>query len=396
MNSKVAATVEVFRVALRLGLTSFGGPVAHLGYFERAYVRRLGWLGADEFASLLALCQVLPGPSSSQLGFLIGLRRAGVSGAVAAWLGFTLPSALLMAAFAAFAPNLHTPLAAALLHGLKLAAVAVVAQAVLSMARRLCPDSPRIVMAMLAAAALLFVGGAMAQIAVLLAGALAGAIWCPRVRSEMAAPTSGVGPRVAWSALALCVALLLTLPLIAAASGPRSWAAFIDAFYRAGALVFGGGHVVLPMLHDALVPTWLSDDAFLAGYGGAQALPGPLFAIAIYLGALAAPASRGLGAVVALAALFLPGLLLALAGQRLFGRLLQLPRASAALAGINAAVVGILASAWYDPVCTASLRDIGDAGVGLLGLALLERGRWSPILVVALCVAIAMLRAAMR
>jgi chromate transporter len=391
-----ARTGEVFREALRLGLTSFGGPIAHLGYFERAYVRRLGWLNASEYASLLALCQVLPGPTSSQLGFLIGRHRAGWSGAVAAWLGFTLPSALLMFAFALLAPNLQLPLAAAAMHGLKLAAVAVVAQAVVGMARRLCPDLPRIAIGALAAIIPSFVGGAAAQTTVLLAGALAGAVLCKGEKWEIAAPADAIGARAAWSAFVLCIAVLLALSLAAAASGSHGAVAFIDAFYRAGTLVFGGGHVVLPMLHDDLVPDWLSDDAFLTGYGGAQALPGPLFAIAAYLGAMAVPAHGVLAGVVALCALFLPGLLLALAGQRLLGRLSHSRNAPALLAGVNAAVVGILAAAWYDPICTGSLRDIGDAGVGLLGLLLLERGRWPPVLVVGLCIAIAMLRAGMR
>ncbi|HEY0232317.1 MAG TPA: chromate efflux transporter [Dokdonella sp.] len=396
MNRAGARTVEVFLEALRLGLTSFGGPIAHLGYFERTYVRRLGWLSVDEYASLLALCQMLPGPASSQLGFLIGRHRAGWSGAAAAWIGFTLPSAALMLAFAVLAPNLRAPPAAAALHGLELAAVAVVAQAVVSMAWRLCPDPPRRAIGALAAVVLLVAGGAAAQIAVLLAGALAGAALCKGAKWEMAAAADAPGARAAWSAFALCVVLLLALPLAAAMAGPHSAAAFIDAFYRAGALVFGGGHVVLPMLHDALVPGWLSDDAFLSGYGGAQALPGPLFAIASYLGAMAMPAHAVLAGIVALCALFLPGLLLALAGQRLLGHASRSTRAPALLAGVNAAVVGILAAAWYDPVCTSALHDIGDAGTGLLGLFLLERGRWPPVLVVALCVAIAMLRAGMR
>ena len=396
MSRAVARTGEVFREALRLGLTSFGGPIAHLGYFERAYVHRLGWLSASEYASLLALCQVLPGPTSSQLGFLIGRHRAGWSGAAAAWLGFTLPSALLMFAFALLSPNLQRPLAAAAVHGLKLAAVAVVAQAMVGMARKLCPDPPRIAIGTLAAVVLTLVGGAAAQTAVLLAGALAGAVLYKGAKWEIAAPTDAIGARAAWSALVLCAVVLLALPLAAAASGPHSAAAFVGAFYRAGTLVFGGGHVVLPMLHDALVPGWLSDDAFLAGYGGAQALPGPLFAIAAYLGVVAVPAHGVLAGIVALCALFLPGLLLALAGQRLLGHLSHSRRAPALLAGVNAAVVGILAAAWYDPVCTGSLHDFGDAGVALLGLLLLERGHWPPVLVVALCVAIAMLRAGMR
>jgi chromate transporter len=383
---------EVFVEALRLGLTSFGGPIAHLGYFERTYVRKLRWLSPSDYASLVAVCQILPGPVSSKVGFLVGLRRAGWAGGIAAWLGFTLPSAIAMYAFAKLAPALQTPLMDSLLHGLKLAAVAVVAQAVWSMARRLNADVPRACIGLLAAATMLAATGAFAQVAVLIAGALLGAVACTNAEWNISPPPDVASPRVARFALALFVALLLILPL-AAAGAPHGWAAFADAFYRAGALVFGGGHVVLPLLRDALVPAWLSDDAFLAGYGAAQAMPGPLFTFAAYVGASASPpGGTALAAAVALVAVFLPGLLLAVASLRVLHRLEAFPRAPAALAGVNAAVVGILAAAWYDPVWTGSVEDAGDAAIALLGLLLIEYWRVPPIVAVTACVAATLLR----
>jgi len=386
---------EVFAVALRLGLTSFGGPIAHLGYFERTYVQRLGWLGAADYASLVAVSQILPGPASSKVGFLIGLRRAGWSGAFAAWLGFTLPSAIAMFAFARLAPRLDTPLAAAVVHGLKIAAVAVVAQAVVSMARRLCNDVPRASIGVIAAIAMLFLSGSLAQVAVLVGGALLGLVLCRNARWDIAPTSIDIDPRAARIALIVFAVLLLALPL-AAAHSPHGWAVFVDAFYRAGALVFGGGHVVLPLLRDALVPAWLSDDAFLGGYGAAQAVPGPLFTFAAYLGAASsAPGGTLVASMVALIALFLPGMLLAVAALRVFDGLRSIARAPAALAGINAAVVGILAAAWYDPVWTGSVRSIGDVAIAAFAFALLQLARVAPILVVAACSAAMALRLAL-
>jgi chromate transporter len=391
MNDRGGAkgsAVEVLLAALQLGVSSFGGPVAHLGYYERAYVRQRRWLGEEEYASLVALCQMLPGPASSQTGFLIGLHRAGWPGALAAWIGFTLPSALLMYAFAVLAPRLHGPAMDALLHGLKLVAVAVVAQAVWSLAKRLCPDRRRTGIALLAAVPLLAAGGAAMQLAVLALGAVAGLLLCRDLELPPIRLPRDAGRNVAWAALGIFVALLAGLPVLASRA-PHGFAALAAVFYRAGALVFGGGHVVLPLLRDALVPTgWISDDAFLAGYGAAQAVPGPLFTLAAYLGAACAPAgaSSALWAAGALAFMFLPGLLLAAAGLSLWSTVARAPGAQAALAGVNAAVVGILGAALYDPVWTAGVRTGTDVAIALAGLLLLERWRTSPIVVVALSV----------
>ncbi len=381
---------EVFAVALGLGLTSFGGPIAHLGYFERTYVRQRGWLSDDEYAGLIALCQMLPGPASSQVGFLVGLRRAGWMGALAAWAGFTLPSALLMFAFAAMAPHLHGAGANAVLHGLKLVAVAVVAQAVWTMAPKLCPDATRIALALAAAAMLLFVGGTMTQILVLLGGAVGGALLCRRIPSAPAPPDIPVTPRTGVAALATFVGLLALFGLHA--SG-HSLIALAGIFYRAGALVFGGGHVVLPLLRDALVPHgWLSDDAFLAGYGMAQAIPGPLFTFSSYLGAIVAPPGAApLWSAVALVFMFLPGLLLAVAGLTVWLWLGRRPVARGALAGVNAAVVGLLGAALYHPIWVSAITSVRDLSIALAGFLLLERWRVPPIAVVAFCVSAAWL-----
>lgn len=382
---------DVFAQALRLGATSFGGPIAHLGYFERAYVRRLHWLDADEYAGLVATCQVLPGPTSSQVGFLIGLRRAGWAGAFAAWLGFTAPSALLMLAFARTLPRLPgSP--ALLLHGLALATVAVVAQAVSSMARRLCADVPRAAIALAAALAMLFHGGAAMQFAALAAGAVLGMSACRHATLPRGDPAAVVTPRVALVALVLAAAGIVGA-LAAAALAPRGAAAFLGVFYRAGALVFGGGHVVLPLLRDGLVPAWIGDDDFLSAYGFAQALPGPLFAIAAYFGAAASPpGGTPAMALLALLMLFLPGMLLAVGAHHLFGRAASLARAAPALAGVNAAVVGLLAAALYDPVFAGAVHGVADAIIALAALVLLV-ARVPPLAVVAGCVGCAALAA---
>jgi len=385
---------EVFAVALGLGLTSFGGPIAHLGYFERAYVERRRWLSADEYAGLVALCQMVPGPASSQIGFLVGLRRAGWPGAFAAWLGFTLPSALVMFAFARLAPGLGGPLALAVLHGLKLVAVAVVAQAVWSMARKLCPDLRRAAIALLAATLLLLLAGPLTQLVALAAGAVGGMLLCRRLQSQQALPVLPVGRRVGSAAMAVFLALLVGLPLAAQAS-PRSLAGMVAIFYRAGALVFGGGHVVLPLLRDALVPSgWIGDGAFLQGYGAAQAVPGPLFTFAAYLGASIAPPGSSAGtaalwSLVALVGIFLPGMLIALAGLPLWNWVGHHPTARGALAGVNAAVVGVLGAALYTPIWTSAILGPRDVAVALVGFMLLERWRIPPILVVLFCVSAA-------
>jgi chromate transporter len=384
------SAAEVFRTTLKLGCTAFGGPVAHIGYFERTYVERLRWLSPAEYSSIVALCQLLPGPSSSQVGFLVGHHRAGWTGALAAWAGFTLPSALLMYVFAMLSLSARGAIMQAVLHGLMLTAVAVVGQALFSMARSLCPDIPRAAIALAAAALLLVRGGALVQSAVMVLGGLGGWLFCRDVRPEPLARPAGISMRLAGVLFGAVCVLFLLLPVLGA-SNPRGWAALAAIFYRAGALVFGGGHVVLPLLRDALVPGgWLSDGAFLTGYGFAQALPGPLFTIAAYVGAVCAPSGlRAPWAAGALVVIFLPGLLLALAGAPLLDRLARARGAMPVLAGINAAVVGILGAAFYNPVCTTAIRGAADAAVAAAGAVLLIRFRPPPVLIAALCVAAA-------
>ena len=383
--------LEVFVVALGLGTTSFGGPIAHLGYFEHTYVRKRGWLTEDEYGGIVALCQLIPGPASSQVGYLIGLRRAGWLGAFAAWLGFTLPSALLMFGFALLAPQLTGGLAEAALHGLKLVAVAVVAQAVWSMARRLCPDLQRTALAVVAAVLLLLIGGAGTQLLALGAGAVGGMVFCRNIGAQPTAPKLPVGPRTGGVALALFIALLVAMP-IATQGGGHSLLALSSIFYRAGALVFGGGHVVLPLLRDALVPTgWIPDTQFLSGYGAAQAMPGPLFTFASYLGAAIAPHGSGpltaaLWSAVALVFIFLPGMLIAIAGLPLWNYFGHHPVARGGLAGVNAAVVGVLGAALYNPIWTTSILAPSDLAIALVGFFLLERWRLPPILIEGFCV----------
>jgi chromate transporter len=390
--------LEVFAVALGLGLTSFGGPIAHLGYFERTYVERRRWLSADDYAGLVALCQMVPGPASSQVGFLIGLRRAGWPGAFAAWLGFTLPSALLMFAFAWLAPSVTGPLAQAALHGLKLVAVAVVAQAVWSMAAKLCPDLPRAALAVVSAAILLLIGGPLMQLVAMALGAAGGMVFLRGLNGQPALPKLPMARRAGLALFGVFLALLIGLPL-AAQTAPRSLLAMAAIFYQSGALVFGGGHVVLPLLRSALVPSgWLSDNSFLSGYGAAQALPGPLFTFATYLGAAVAPHGAGLGvrvfwSLTALAFIFLPGLLIALAGLSSWRWVGRHAMARGALAGVNAAVVGVLGAALYSPIWTSAILGARDVAIALIAFALLVRWRAPPIAAVAFCVAAAVVSA---
>src|SRR5581483_1404620 len=376
---------ETFWVALKLGLTSFGGPIAHLGYFERTYVRERCWLNSEQYGVLVSLCQLLPCPTSSQVGFLVGLHRGGWLGALCAWAGFTLPSALLMYAFALFAPAAPGFLMQAVMHGLMLTAVVVVAQAVWRMARTLTPDLARRLIALTACAVLLIQHSAIMQLATLTGGALAGSLLC-RSPSDSALRPSATNARRGWLAFALFGALLISLSGTAffVDRGPIALASI---FYRSGALVFGGGHVVLPLLQQALVPTgWLSDDRFLAGYGFAQAMPGPLFSLAAYLGAATAPPHQSLfWALLALVAIFLPGLLLALTGLSAFGRIARRPVATSALAGVNAAVVGLLAAALYYPVWVSAVHSWTDVGIVGAAFLMLQRLRAPPVLIAALC-----------
>jgi chromate transporter len=380
--------VEVLRVSLQLGLTSFGGPIAHLGYFNRQYVQKHHWLSAEQYAALVSLCQLLPGPTSSQVGFLIGLRRAGIFGALAAWVGFTLPSAVFMYVFAILAPHASGPPMQAVLHGLMLTAAVVVSQALWSMARTLCPDWPRAIIALAVAAMLAFHSNGMLQLLALAGGAAAGSIVCRNLKHATIELPAVTDHRMAWIALAVFCGLLIALPALRAFA-PHGPIALANIFYRVGALVFGGGHVVLPLLRDSLVPgQWISDEGFLAGYGFAQAMPGPLFTYAAYLGAASAPTHASIPwAVLALIAIFLPGLLLCFAGLSLWSRLARIPGALAMLAGINAAVVGVLGAALYNPIGVTAIHSAIDVGVVVVGFVLLQWLRVPPILVAALMVA---------
>lgn len=391
MSRATAGSVrEVFAAFLKLGLTSFGGPIAHLGYFRREFVERRAWMGESQFAQLLALCQFLPGPASSQLGFGIGLLRAGWAGALAAFIAFTLPSALLLFALAAWLPTIAGPVGDAAIHGLKLVALAVVAQGVLGMARQLCPDAPRRWVAVAAAVLVLVFGQAWVQLLAVALGGVAGLVLC---RGVQPVPGGGLhlrhGPVLGGALLVVFVLLLVGLPLATAADGRGGLLAVADAFYRAGALVFGGGHVVLPLLEEAVVrPGWVSPDEFLAGYGAAQAVPGPMFTLAAYLGARLPGCEGGLvGASVALGAIFLPGFLLVAGVLPLWRAIAGRVTAARAIAGVNAAVVGLLGAALYDPVWTSAVRGPVDMAIALVGVALLVGMRVSPLLAVIWCVA---------
>jgi len=379
---------EVFRAFLYLGLTSFGGPVAHLGYFRREFVNRRRWLDEAAYADIVALCQFLPGPASSQVGISLGLLRAGYPGAFAAWLGFTAPSAFLMIAFGYGATALREVAGSAWLHGLQIVAVAVVAQAVIGMARVLCPDFPRAALALGAAALMLVVPSAVAQIVVIALGGLIGwALLAPGKRLGDSLSFS-VSRSSAVAALILFFVLLAALPIAALISGSQL-VALLDSFYRAGALVFGGGHVVLPLLQASVVPQgWVSNDDFLAGYGAAQAVPGPLFTFAAYLGTvMALPPNGWLGGVICLVAIFLSSFLLVIGALPLWNELREAAWAQSALSGINAAVVGLLLAALYDPVWTSAIFTSADFALALAAfLALILR---TPPVLVVLATAIA-------
>lgn len=386
-RSPAGSALEVFVAFLKLGLTSFGGPIAHLGYFHRELIERRKWVDESEYAQLLGLCQFVPGPASSQLGFTLGLLRGGWAGAIAAFVAFTLPSALLLFAFAALLPQLSGTVGDAAIHGLKLVALAVVAHGVLGMTRQLCPDSPRATIATFAAVVILVAGQAWVQLLVVALGGVAGLAVCRDVQ-----PIAGsglhlrYGPTFGWTLIAVFALLLVGLPLVVQGGG--SLLAVFEAFYRAGALVFGGGHVVLPLLEETVVnPGWISQDEFLAGYGAAQAVPGPMFTLAAYLGARL-PGSDGgvIGASLSLGAIFLPGFLLVAGVLPLWRAIMDRPIAARAIAGVNAAVVGLLGAALYDPVWTSAVRGPVDIAIALVGFALLAAWRVSAILVVIWCV----------
>ncbi len=378
---------EVFAAFLKLGLTSFGGPVAHLGYYRQELVIRRRWLDEATFADLVAMCQFLPGPASSQVGFSLGvLRGNGLLGGLAAWLAFTLPSAMIMFAFALGAAHFAGPVAEGFLHGLKLVAVAVVAQAVWGMAQSLTPDRPRAAIALAALSVVVLFAGSLAQISAIVLGAVLGLWFC---RSEAAVFTGRLNCPVSRSsggaALCLFAVLLLLTPVFAAATGSQAVAVF-DAFYRSGALVFGGGHVVLPLLQaEVVTPGWVSNEAFLAGYGLAQAVPGPVFTFAAYLGAVMNAPPNGLaGAAIALVALLLPGILLVYGMLPFWDAIRTRPAAQAAMRGTNAAVVGILGAALYNPVWTSAVITPRDFALALIGFLLLVVWKLPSWIVVAL------------
>lgn len=384
MKFSVKSIFEVFLAFLKLGLTSFGGPVAHIGYFRAEFVDNRRWLDDESFLNLVVFCQFLPGPASSKVGIALGLRRAGWCGALAAWLGFTMPSAIALIAFALGAQQWAGLASSGVVHGLKIAAVAVVAQAVWSMGKAFCPDRLRIGLAIAAALVVWSVPGSIGQFGAIALGAVVGRM---ALRLNQLSPLAqhdyGVSKRTGALLLAAFGMLLVVLPAIATNAGSLTvWA--IAAMYQAGGLVFGGGHLVLPLLHAGVVlPGWVSNDAFLAGYGAAQAVPGPLFTFAAYLGAvMPSPLGGWTGGLVLLMAIFVPGFLLVVGALPFWESLRQHVGVRQAAAGINAAVVGLLASALVDPVWTSAIHSISDCVIAVAAFALLVTFKVSPVAVV--------------
>jgi chromate transporter len=376
--------LEVLLLFLRLGCTCFGGPIAHLGYFRAEFVERRQWLTERAYADLVALSQFLPGPASSQTGFGIGLMRSGLLGGLAAWTGFTMPSAVLMVLFAYGAGSIadsHT--GAELLHGLKLVAVAIVAQAVMGMARSLCPDRVRASIATVALVVMLVAPWSIFQIGTIVVGGLAGWILCP---GELDSPSDSITMPVSRKLGIACLTAFFVLLAFAFAPVSAGALALFDAFYRSGALVFGGGHVVLPLLRNAVVVSgWVSDNTFLAGYGAAQAVPGPLFTFSAYLGAVAGIPPGGVaGAAIALLAIFVPGVLCLMGTLPFWHELRTKPGAQSAMRGTNAAVVGLLGAALYNPVWTSAVQSPVDFGIAATGFVLLVVWSIPPLVVVVL------------
>lgn len=376
---------SVFLIFLRLGLTSFGGPIAHLGYFRDEFVTRRCWLSEHSYADLVALCQFLPGPASSQIGMALGLSRSGYAGAVAAWAGFTLPSAIALILFALSITSHGDVIAPGTLHGLKVVAVAVVAQAVWGMARNLCPDALRVTIMAIATCVVLLVPSAWGQVGVIIVAGIVGLLSFKPVQAVAHDPlpiTVSHRAGVIW--LSLFLVLLFGLPVLARLM-PGQVAAMVDAFYRAGSLVFGGGHVVLPLLQAEVVPPgWISNESFLAGYGAAQAVPGPLFTFAAFLGAVMNTEPSGwIGGLICLIAIFVPSFLLVVGVLPFWERLRRNVRTRAALVGINAAVVGLLLAALYQPVWTIAIHLPQDFGLALVALVALIFWKLPPWLVVA-------------
>jgi chromate transporter len=378
--------ITIFLVFLRLGLTSFGGPVAHLGYFHEEFVGRRKWLHERAYADLVALCQFLPGPASSQVGIGVGLSRGGLPGALAAWLGFTMPSALALIAFGYGVLAYQNSINPGILQGLKVVAVAVVAQAVWGMARNLCPDAKRATMAMVAACLVLAAPTPLMQVGVIVLGGVAGLIFLRAdTTQEHVSLGINVSRRLAVASLVTFFALLIGLPILAGIF-PSHTLALVEGFYASGSLVFGGGHVVLPLLQSEVVPTgWVSNDVFLAGYGATQAVPGPLFTFAAYLGTVLEPMPNGVwGGLICLVAIFIPSFLLVVGALPFWDQLRKAKSMQTALLGINAAVVGLLLAALYDPVWTSAILSASDFGLAMVLFTLLVFWKLPPWLVVIL------------
>ena len=368
MTAQPVSALQIFKAFGLLGLTSFGGPIAHLGYFRADLVERRKWMGEADYADLVALCQFLPGPASSQVGLGIGYRLAGLPGALAAWTGFTLPSALLLGLLGLSVAAFDHSAFEGAMHALKVLTVAVVAQAVIGMGKSLTPDLPRGLIALGGLAVVFLLPGAAGQIAAIAGGALAGLVLSPGQPDLHPDGAAKTVPRGAVVAFALFLVLLIGLPLVAAAS-PGLWLEIVEIFYRAGALVFGGGHVVLPLIEASAVPDLIPEDRFLAGYGAAQAVPGPLFTFAAFVGA-ASPAGVA-GGALALLAIFLPGALLVLAALPVWDSLKHRGSVRRALTGINAAVVGLLLAALIDPIARSALGSVEDGVLALIVFGLL-------------------------
>jgi chromate transporter len=381
-----ASAIDVFMTFLKLGFTSFGGPVAHIGYFRKELLEKRGWVSESQFAQLLAICQFIPGPASSQMGFALGLLRSGWAGAFSAFIAFTLPSAIIMIAFAASLSVISGELGQAIIHGLKIVACAIVADAVIGMAKNLCTDVTRRLIAIASCGLVLFIDAAWGQLLTIVIAALVGMSFINAVDGEFKERlTVKYSSRLAWLLLIIFSVLLV---LFSTVSIDNNWYQASKAFYQAGALVFGGGHVVLPLLQDSIVTNgWVSNHQFLAGYGAAQAIPGPMFTFAGYLGALLPFESASTAnAVLALFFMFLPGFLLVLVALPFWQKIYKNKRMSAMVSGVNASVVGILAAALYDPVLTAGIVSIVDAGIAILGFVLLRWLALSPLWVVLWCV----------
>jgi len=385
-SQKHGSFLEVLGVSTRLGLTSFGGPIAHLGYFHEEYVKRRKWIDEQSYADLVALCQFLPGPASSQVSIAIGIARARILGGVAAWLGFTLPSALALIAFAFGIGAFASAAGAGWLHGLKVVAVAVVAQAVWGMARSLCPDRDRATMAVLASIVTLAWPTAVGQLLSIAIAGIVGLIVFPgTATSSFSHRRFPIGKKTGIAAWVIFFALLIGLPLLRQIQPGHPLEVF-DSFFRVGSLVFGGGHVVLPLLQTEVVgPGWVTNEQFVAGYGATQAVPGPLFTFSAYLGAVMGPEPHGwTGAFLALVAIFLPSFLLVIGALPFWDLLRVVPVFQSALKGINAAVVGLLLTALYKPVWISAIHSPADFGLGLVALTLLMFWKWPPWLVVML------------